>query len=93
MSFSRTVDLSCPSCHVKIGSLDTIVGGKNRPYPGDPALCAVCGVVTIYCTDMTLRIATQQDIELLHPVKRKAVEDVLKQFGNFKLGVASCRAH
>lgn len=91
MSFTRTVDLHCPSCKVHIGSIDTAVGGPNRPYPGDPSICGTCGVVCVYTETMGLKIAEQRDIDKLSSRKRKAVEEMLKTFGHFRQGAESCR--
>jgi transcription initiation factor IIE alpha subunit len=60
----------CPYCgHAMDAATD--VEADARPSPGDIGVCIECGGVLAYTDDLTLRAASQEEIETLDPKTRE----------------------
>ena len=60
----------CPACLRRSdGATDPL--GNAVPKPEDVAICAYCGSVNIYQTDLTLRTARQDEIDLMPEYLRR----------------------
>ncbi len=59
-------DARCPACgHQLDGACDPI--GDARPKPDDISVCIECASVLAYNADLTLRIASDDDLRALPP--------------------------
>ena len=68
LDLSRTVQVQprgCPECGIELSA----ASGGGNPHPGDACVCIQCGSVLIYCQNMDLRIATEDEFKLVltHP--------------------------
>jgi hypothetical protein len=64
---------TCPICKAT-GTDFTPVDAKTRtPKPGDIACCANCSTLIVFSQDMSLRRATPEDFDLLHPADSNSI--------------------
>ena len=55
----------CPVCGAVL-SASTALGHRDaKPLPGDYSLCLQCGAVLIYKFDLTMRVASHEDLAKL----------------------------
>jgi hypothetical protein len=52
----------CPNCHHEIEGAT----GERKPSEGDYSICAYCLCLLIFNPDLTLRFASEQDIQGMH---------------------------
>lgn len=79
---ARTTPALCPNCAATLDGWGTAHGWT--PSPGDGTLCAYCGTLLIFGTDMRPRLPT--DAELADYM---ADPDVRRQILDLKLAAAS----
>ena len=53
----------CPTCNHKLDAASNPEDDRP-PAPGDATICIKCATVLIYLPDMSLRLATQEEINL-----------------------------
>ena len=60
----RTPKTACPDCQMPIDALNG-ANHDHAPRPGDRSICAYCACLMVINDDMTMRAATQDEIEKL----------------------------
>lgn len=59
----------CPDCQKTLDAATDPIGSAT-PKPNDASICAYCGAINIFQTDLTLRSVTRADMESLSPLER-----------------------
>ena len=59
MTTTRVTPSQCPNCTAKIDS----ASGELRPAENDLSVCFYCGGLLAYNKDLTVRIATQDELD------------------------------
>lgn len=66
----RLPKTSCPACGYVMDDATAADGSNVWPEPGDFSLCLRCGEVLVYNGQMTVRRATNAEINELEPAHR-----------------------
>jgi len=70
----RVAKHRCPICFTIADAATGMNESADPPRPGSYSICCQCGAINIFETDMSLRVATQAEIDLLPSESRKIVE-------------------
>ena len=79
-AWSLPDEMKCPQCD-KSFPWASGVNGDKPPDPGDNTICSSCGTISTFADDMSIRLATTEEIEsaLKPEVCRRAYEALLMQ--------------
>jgi hypothetical protein len=68
-----TPDSSCPQCGKRFDRASSVINDHARPSPGDFSLCIACGTVLRFTDDLSVRLATHDEVAALDPIHRAQV--------------------
>lgn len=70
----------CANCFSVFDGITGFNEDDRPPQPGAYTMCINCGAINIFCQDMSLRVATQAEIDKLGPERKR-------QFDHIKAGL------
>jgi hypothetical protein len=65
----RSAPVACPGCKKSL-EVHTGIDGET-PIPGAYTICIICGTISQYLPDMTLRFVSRHEIKRMPRAKRK----------------------
>lgn len=74
----------CPSCNSRLDAAGRATFANEPPDPGSVTICAYCFKWLTFNSDMSLRLATPQELTQTDPAEIKAAEDQVRAFQAIK---------
>lgn len=68
----------CPACQRTLSGITAATSSDTRPSPkaGDLTMCSYCRTILAFTADLGFRIATDAEIDALHPLTARAYREI-----------------